>query len=55
MGKGLSVYLNVFCYFDFVFDLRDFMVRLGKYKLIPLHNIIHYILIAHYYMTLGAY
>lgn len=51
MGKGLSVYLNVFCYFGFVFDLRELTVRHGKYKIIPLCSIIHYTIIAHYYMT----
>lgn len=53
MGIRLSVYLNVFGYFvGFVSDLRDFMVRLGKYKIILLHSRIHDTLIVYYYMTL---
>lgn len=52
MGIRLSVYLNVFGYFGFVSDLRDFMVRLGKYKIILLHSLIYDTLIEHYYATL---
>lgn len=51
-NKTVSISYNVFGYFGFVSDLRDFMVRLGKYKIILLHSLIYDTLIEHYCMTL---